>query len=86
MAATQNRQPALVNALLALHAHADDVDARGFSALHRAAEMGQADIINRLLAHGADPDRVAAGEHTPRTLARGRGHQALLSSAPKRPS
>lgn len=86
MAATQNRQPALVNALLVLHAHADDVDVRGFSALHRAAEMGQADIINHLLAHGADPDRKAAGEHTPRTLARGRGHEALLSSAPKRPS
>ena len=85
MAATQSRRSALVSALLALHARADDVDARGFSALHRAAEMGQADIIHSLLAHGADPDRVAAGEHTPRTLARARGHESLLSSAPKRP-
>lgn len=77
--ATQEHREAVGRALWTRGAVVDAVDVRGFSALHRAAELGEAAIASLLLMHGADPDRVASGEPTPRSLARGGEHQALLA-------
>lgn len=82
MLATQVRRRELVIALLELGASARAVDRRGFSALHRAAEMGELAIAEALLARGGDPDLEADGGHSPRSLATGRGETVILSLFP----
>ena len=77
MMAVRTRSLPLVTWLLARGAVADAADGRGFTALHRAAEMGEAAIVDALRACSADPTRAAAGGHTPVSLAETRGHGAL---------
>ena len=61
--------------------HGADVNARdrrGFTALHRAAEMGHTDVATVLLDRGASPNPEAEG-HTPRSLAGARGHAGIVA-------
>jgi ankyrin repeat protein len=53
-------------------------DRRGFTALHRAAEMGLLDIARMLLGRGASPDLEAEG-HTPRSLAMKRNNADMIA-------
>jgi ankyrin repeat protein len=65
-----------------LLAHGSDPnasDARGFTSLHRAAEMGHAESVRLLLEHGARRDCEARG-YTPVSLARSRGHPEIVSA------
>ncbi|MDL2214957.1 ankyrin repeat domain-containing protein [Dysgonomonas sp. OttesenSCG-928-M03] len=52
-------------------------DNRGFTALHRAAEMGKTDLVKNLLEKGADKHIVAEG-HTALSLAEGRNHDEII--------
>ncbi|MEZ4389626.1 MAG: ankyrin repeat domain-containing protein [Polyangiales bacterium] len=79
MYATQARRGDSVRALLERGAEAGLADARGFTALHRAAEMGEVEVAKALLAHGANPDAIAEGDHTPRSLAAMRGQTAITA-------
>jgi hypothetical protein len=58
-------------------------DDRGFTALHRAAEMGKTDMVRILLARGAFPDVEAQG-HTPLSLAEGRKHENIVKLLKRR--
>lgn len=63
-----------------LIAHKGEVnkqDKRGFTALHRAAEMGHIDMLKELLKHGADKALEAEG-HTAISLARVRNHKEII--------
>jgi ankyrin repeat protein len=61
--------------------HGADVNARdlrGFTSLHRAAEMGDLDTVRLLLERGASSNPEAGG-HTPRSFAEGRGHDEIVA-------
>lgn len=77
MRAVEGSGGAQVTRLLDAGADPNAADRRGFTALHRAAERGRLDLVELLLARGAAPD-PAAGEHTPRSLAAGRGERAVV--------
>ena len=47
--------------------------------LHRAANMGELDLVRLLLERGAHPGPDAQG-HTPRSLAEARGHTEVLEA------
>jgi ankyrin repeat protein len=53
-------------------------DRRGFTGLHRAAEMGHLDVLQVLLDRGASPNLEAEG-HTPLSLAKGRGNREIVA-------
>ena len=53
------------------------VDARGFTALHRAAEKGHIELVKALLERGAAVS-PRAGEHTPLSLAHARGQAQVV--------
>jgi ankyrin repeat protein len=76
MNAVQERSLPRVKRLLELRADPSAKDDRGFTSLHRAAEMGELDIARLLLEAGADPRPEALG-HTPLSLARMRGHAGI---------
>ena len=78
MNATQSNDLERAAWLLAKGADANAVDDRGFSSLHRAAEMGLVACARLLLNHGARRD-VSAYGHTPLSLAQQRGHAALVA-------
>jgi ankyrin repeat protein len=83
MLAVQGRRLDHARFLLERGADARAADARDFTSLHRAAEMGQLDMAQLLLANGASPT-AEAGVHTPLSLARGRKEaamEALLAKA-----
>ena len=63
--------------LLANGADAGAADDRGFTALHRAAEMGKASAVRALLDAGASPTVEAIG-HTPISLAEMGGHTEIV--------
>jgi hypothetical protein len=73
------QQPNLQIASYLLERGADPnaCDVRGFTALHRAAELGEIKLVRLLLDHGAEADIEADG-HTPRSLAKGKGHSAII--------
>ncbi|MCK4412663.1 MAG: ankyrin repeat domain-containing protein [Candidatus Eisenbacteria sp.] len=51
-------------------------DDNGFTALHKAPELGRAEVVEVLLKRGAHPDIEAMGQ-TPASLARKRGQEAV---------
>ena len=60
-----------------------DVNARqegGYTALHEAALLGDANLAQLLLDHGADPTAAAADGRTPAALAREKGHHAVAAA------
>ncbi len=77
MQAVQSKSPVHVQVFLDHGADPNAVDHRGFTALHRAAEMGQVDVVKELLAAGARVDVEAEG-HTPESLAKGQGQTAIV--------
>ena len=70
-----------VSLLLDRGADPNASDARGYTALHRAAETGKTRIVQRLLERGADPGIVAQGT-TARQLAEQHNHTAVLTYFP----
>jgi ankyrin repeat protein len=52
-------------------------DNRGFTALHRAAEMGHTDIVKILLANSANRSIEAEG-HTPLSLAQAQNNSEII--------
>jgi ankyrin repeat protein len=77
MNAVQGKSEAKVRFLLDRGADVNAVDHRGFTALHRAAEMGQAAVVRLLLERVARPDPEAQGQ-TPRSLAAARAETAIV--------
>jgi len=74
-------QSATLDKVCFLLDHGADIEARdrrGFTALHRAAEMGRLDVLRVLLDRGAAPEPTAEG-HTPRSLAAGRGNEEIVA-------
>ena len=64
---------------LALHgADVDARDDRGFTSLHRAAELGHVELVRLLLERGAAPAPEAQG-HTPRDMAEMRGRTEVVA-------
>ena len=51
------------------------VAAGGFTALHTAAQNGDAELVRLLLEHGGDPARATADGRTPASIARDAGHE-----------
>lgn len=79
MAAVEWKRPDQAKFLLDHGFEPNLVDSRGFTALHRAAEMGQVDLVRLLLERGAHPSPHAQG-HSPRSLAQARGHTEVLDA------
>ena len=77
MNAVQGRSVANATLLLDHGADPNARDHKGFTALHRAAEMGELQIVKLLLDRGAFPD-LDAGGHTPLSLAQGRAQTAVV--------
>jgi len=69
--------------LLDQGADSNAVDAQGFTALHRAAELGNEDIVRLLLERGADPTKEAQG-YTPYVLAQKSGRKEVINLLSKR--
>ena len=63
--------------LLDANAEVNAKDNRGFTALHRAAEMGHEAIVALLLEHGADKSIQAEG-YTALSLAESRENKAIV--------
>ncbi|HIW06528.1 MAG TPA: ankyrin repeat domain-containing protein [Candidatus Ignatzschineria merdigallinarum] len=68
-----------IEMLLSLEADVHAVDVQGFSALHRAASMGQTDIVVTLLMQGADPFLASVKGFTALDLAKERNHEAIIA-------
>ena len=77
MNAIQDKELEKVQWLVDRKANVNAADDRGFTPMHRAAEMGLADTVKFLLAHGAKADS-RAGEYTPCSLARMRGEDEIV--------
>lgn len=57
----------------------NDISSRGLNGLHVAAEKGHLDIVNHLLARGADPKSKAANGTTALMMAAGGGHADVVN-------
>lgn len=77
MNAVQSNKMEHLQLLLKYQADVNWTDIRGFTALHRAAEMGRVDMVKELLEHGANKDMVAA-EHTALSLAKARNNMEIV--------
>jgi ankyrin repeat protein len=77
MNAVQEQTTEKVLFLLDRGADPNAVDHRGFTSLHRAAELGEMRIVQLLLDRGALPHPEAEG-HTPQSLAQKRGDAAIV--------
>jgi len=74
LAASTNGNLAMLRLLLRQPGvQVDRADSTGRSALHRACQLGQAAVVDELLAGGAAADREASGGRTPLYLAAERG-------------
>jgi len=77
MASAEINKPDFTEILVSAGAKVDAVDARGYSALHRAAALGHLEVARLLLEHGADSSLEANGE-TPLSLARLRDQHNIV--------
>jgi hypothetical protein len=77
MNAVQSNKIDHFNLLLQSGALVNARDNRGFTALHRAAEMGHTKFVEILLRNGADKT-IVAENHTALSLAVARGHQQII--------
>ena len=68
-----------IEMLLSLEAEVDLTDRQGFSALHRAAAMGQTEVAKKLLIKGADPYLQSHQGLTAKDLAAERQHEAIIA-------
>lgn len=68
-----------IEMLLSLEADVHLTDLQGFSALHRAAAMGQIEVVKRLLMKGADPYLPSKNGLTALDLAKERNHEAIVA-------
>ena len=78
MNAVQGAEMEKATYLLDRGANPNARDQRGFTALHRAAEMGFADLVGLLLDRGSISNPQREG-HTPRSLAEARGHKTVVA-------
>jgi ankyrin repeat protein len=77
--ALAERSPELANLLIEAGADVHSKDnVRGYSALHRAAEYGYLDVVERLLKRGADSSVRNFEGHTALELAKKEGHKAII--------
>ena len=72
------RDAQAVNDLLAFGKWPDKADSSGMTPLMIAAQLGETDIAQALLKHGADPRRTGPGGVTALSLARERKDAAML--------
>lgn len=77
MNAVQSNKPDKLNLLLQSGAVINYCDNRGFTAIHRAAEMGHVDIVKILLANGADRTIEAEG-HTALSLVQAQNNSEII--------
>jgi hypothetical protein len=77
MNAVQSNKVQHLLLLIKWRANVNARDKRGFTALHRAAEMGHKEIVEILLDNGADKT-IAAEGHTPLSLAEMRANEAIV--------
>jgi hypothetical protein len=77
MNAVQSNKMEQLLLLLKWKANINAQDYRGFTSLHRAAEMGHEEILKVLLENGADKAKVAEG-HTALSLAEMRGNENII--------
>ena len=68
---------ALLRRLIKAGARVNHRQSGGYTALHEAAAVGNADVVRMLLEAGAQPDARNGQGHTPAELARDGGHVAL---------
>ena len=83
MTAVQGENLDWVDFLLDHGADPNACDGRGFTALHRAAEMGRVELVRRLLDAGARADTEAEG-HTPLSLALSRKEEEVITLLSRR--
>ena len=67
-----------IRALLDAGAPVNDPQEGGWTPLHAAAHLGDAELIQLMLQHGADPQARADDGHTPSDKARAAGHDHVL--------
>lgn len=79
MNAVQERSVEKTALLLQRGADVNARDDRGFTAVHRAADMGLPNVLQLLLASGANTAVEAAG-YTPRALAERNGHAEIVAA------
>lgn len=79
MSAVEWKRPEQAKFLLDHGVGPNVMDDRGFTALHRTANMGELDFVRLLLERGAHPGPDAQG-HTPQSLAEARGHTEVLEA------
>jgi ankyrin repeat protein len=77
MNAVQSNKIDKLNLLLNAGASVNYKDNRGFTALHRAAEMGHIEIVKILLTSGADKS-IEAENHTALSLAQARENKEII--------
>lgn len=77
MLAVQSNISDYIQILLNAGASVNATDEKGFTALHRAAEMGRIELVQQLLEHGADKTMIAQ-EHTALSLAEMRKHKEII--------
>ena len=83
-AALAGRSHGVTARLLAAGAEVDARQGGGYTALHEAALLGDADLVRLLLDHGADPTAPADDGLTPIALARDKGHAAVAAALERR--
>ncbi len=77
MSAVQSNKLAHLNLLISYKGNVNAQDYRGFTALHRAAEMGHIEITKALLEQGADKN-IASEGHTALSLAEARNNVEII--------
>ena len=83
-AALAGRSHGATARLLAAGAEVDARQEGGYTALHEASLLGDADLVQMLLDHGADPGAATDDGRTPAAMARDKGHEAVAAALERR--